>query len=245
MLLVFYVVLFYSVILLCDTVTCPGIICWDLLLCSALLIVGGFGVRGVAGMVAAAQYAREHKVPFLGVCLGMQVMVIEYSPSLPRHVLGLDKAHSAEFDEAGPQPVVIFMPEINQLQMGGTMRLGARATNISILANNTAKVFPNAQDCAGVSAGGPGKGVGLSSAVPASPPAALHIVQPSASGSAAGKSNNGKKKKDKANEAATSSSVTLAAEVYGLGSDNGSGNMPELASVMERHRHRYEVNPRK
>jgi CTP synthase (UTP-ammonia lyase) len=89
-----------------------------------VLVPGGFGDRGVEGKILAVKYARENKVPFLGICLGMQCSVIEYA----RNVLGCAGANSAEFDPKGPHPVVIFMPEINQSQMGGTMRLGARAT---------------------------------------------------------------------------------------------------------------------
>lgn len=91
-----------------------------------VLVPGGFGNRGVEGKILAAQYARENKVPYLGICLGMQIMVIEYA----RHVLGLDKANSTEFDEQSPDPVVMFMPEISQIELGGTMRLGARSTVI-------------------------------------------------------------------------------------------------------------------
>lgn len=92
-----------------------------------ILVPGGFGTRGVKGKILAAKYARENKIPYLGICLGMQIMVIEFA----RNVLGLPEAHSAEFDESTPEPFVIFMPEINQKEMGGTMRLGSRNTQIS------------------------------------------------------------------------------------------------------------------
>lgn len=92
-----------------------------------ILVPGGFGARGIEGMVAATKHAREAKLPFLGLCLGMQVMVIEHA----RNVLGLHDANSAEFAEATPNPVVVFMPEINPHVMGGTMRLGARTTHIA------------------------------------------------------------------------------------------------------------------
>ncbi len=78
-------------------------------------------------MILACKFARENKKPYLGICLGLQVMVIEYS----RHVLNWTGANSTEFDPQSSHPVVIFMPEINQQIMGGTMRLGARATIIS------------------------------------------------------------------------------------------------------------------
>jgi CTP synthase len=92
-----------------------------------ILVPGGFGSRGIQGMIAATKYAREAKIPLLGLCLGMQVIVIEHA----LNVLHLERANSAEFDEATPNPVVVFMPEINPLQMGGTMRLGARTTLIA------------------------------------------------------------------------------------------------------------------
>jgi CTP synthase len=144
---------------------------------AGVVVPGGFGVRGVEGKVLAAKFCREHKKPFLGVCLGMQVMVIEYA----RSVLGLKGANSTEFDEVTAHPMVLFMPEINQKVMGGTMRLGARATLIS----------PTLAD----------------------------------------------------------GSPTLAREVYGFPLDeevDGTDALSSLTlSVMERHRHRYEVNPDK
>lgn len=92
-----------------------------------VLIPGGFGSRGVEGKIAAAKYARERGVPCLGVCLGMQVMVIEFA----RHVLGWQGANSTEFDAGSPHPVIVFMPEGSTTEMGGTMRLGARKTTIT------------------------------------------------------------------------------------------------------------------
>ena len=89
-----------------------------------VLVPGGFGDRGVEGKIAAIRYAREGGVPFLGICLGMQCLVIEYA----RNVLGWAGANSAEFNADTPHPVIVFMPEINTSQMGGTMRLGSRAT---------------------------------------------------------------------------------------------------------------------
>ncbi|ORX72649.1 CTP synthase [Linderina pennispora] len=95
-------------------------------LCAAdgILVPGGFGERGVEGKVLAAKWAREHNVPYLGICLGLQVAVIEFA----RHVAGLPTAHSAEFRENCDTPVVVFMPEIDRTTMGGTMRLGSRPT---------------------------------------------------------------------------------------------------------------------
>lgn len=89
-----------------------------------ILVPGGFGVRGVEGKILAANYARTHKVPFLGICLGMQVAVIEFA----RNVLGLTDANSTEFNAATSHPAVVFMPEISTTHLGGTMRLGSRRT---------------------------------------------------------------------------------------------------------------------
>ena len=89
---------------------------------NGILVPGGFGVRGTEGKIQAIQYARENKVPFFGICLGLQCAVIEFA----RNVCGLDKAHSVEFDVNSPHPVICYMD--NQLRitnMGGTMRLGA------------------------------------------------------------------------------------------------------------------------
>ena len=95
--------------------------------CHGVLIPGGFGDRGIEGMILAVKYVRENKVPFLGICLGMQVAVIEYS----RNVVGITDATSAEFDAKAAHPVIMYMPEINPAQLGGTMRLGARPTMIA------------------------------------------------------------------------------------------------------------------
>jgi CTP synthase len=92
-----------------------------------ILVPGGFGNRGIEGKIAAVHYARTEKKPYLGLCLGMQIMVIEYV----RTVLGLKDANSQEFNETASNHAVVFMPEINQKVMGGTMRLGARVTKIS------------------------------------------------------------------------------------------------------------------
>jgi len=113
-----------------------------------ILVPGGFGQRGTEGMMLAIKWAREQKVPFLGICLGFQVAVIEWA----RNVCGLKDANSTEFDptpfpdpaaaglsisepapkspmEAStPHPVIIYMPEVSRTHMGGTMRLGLRPT---------------------------------------------------------------------------------------------------------------------
>jgi CTP synthase len=86
-----------------------------------IVVPGGFGSRGIEGKIRAARYAREKKIPYLGLCLGMQVMVIEFG----RYVLGNDSAHSTEFDPNTPHPVIDLMPEQRDVtDMGGTMRLG-------------------------------------------------------------------------------------------------------------------------
>jgi len=91
-----------------------------------ILIPGGFGDRGIQGMINASQYARESNVPYLGICLGLQVAVIEYA----RNILKISEANSTEFEKETPEPVVVFMPEISTTHMGGTMRLGGRVTKI-------------------------------------------------------------------------------------------------------------------
>src|SRR6478735_404701 len=92
-----------------------------------VLIPGGFGVRGIEGKIMAAQFAREQEVPFLGVCLGMQVAVIEYA----RHVCGMDGANSSEFDRETPYAIVDLLPEQKELvDKGGTMRLGAEPVQL-------------------------------------------------------------------------------------------------------------------
>jgi CTP synthase len=91
-----------------------------------ILIPGGFGERGIEGMILTCQYAREKNIPYFGICLGMQVMAIEFA----RNVLGIHKANSVEFDENSKNPIVIYMPEISKTHLGGTMRVGSRRTNI-------------------------------------------------------------------------------------------------------------------
>ena len=86
-----------------------------------IVIPGGFGPRGVEGMIETVRYARDHEVPYLGLCLGMQVMVVESS----RNKLGMLRANSTEFDPDTPDPVIDLMPDQKDVeQMGGTMRLG-------------------------------------------------------------------------------------------------------------------------
>ena len=95
---------------------------------SGILIPGGFGSRGVEGMILAARYARERAVPFLGICLGMQVAVIEFA----RHVAGIKDANSGEFDENCRNKVIDFMPgQSEKIDKGGTLRLGAYPCQIT------------------------------------------------------------------------------------------------------------------
>jgi CTP synthase len=87
-----------------------------------ILIPGGFGVRGIEGKINAARVARERGTPFLGICLGMQLAVVDFA----RHVVGMDGANSAEFDPETPYPIVDLLPEQKEVDdLGGTMRLGA------------------------------------------------------------------------------------------------------------------------
>ncbi len=103
----------------------------------AILVPGGFGSRGIEGKIVAANYARTHRVPYLGICLGMQVAVIDYA----RNILGLPKAHSSEFNPKTPDPVIALISEwLNHdgsiekrdenFDLGGTMRLGAQVCKL-------------------------------------------------------------------------------------------------------------------
>jgi len=104
----------------------------------AVLVPGGFGKRGIEGKISAARFARENKVPYLGICLGMQVATIEFA----RHVAGLDDANSTEFDPDSPNPVIALITEWkdkdgtiqtrdHNSDMGGTMRLGAQSSDVA------------------------------------------------------------------------------------------------------------------
>ena len=104
----------------------------------AILVPGGFGKRGVEGKIAAARYARENKVPYLGICLGMQVATIEYA----RHMAGLTDANSTEFEPHCKHPVIALIDEWQDAEgniqtrhegsdLGGTMRLGAQSSDVA------------------------------------------------------------------------------------------------------------------
>ncbi|KAH9747015.1 CTP synthase [Citrus sinensis] len=111
---------------------------WKLLKgADGILVPGGFGNRGVQGKILAAKYAREHRIPYLGICLGMQVAVIEFA----RSVLNLRDANSTEFDPNTKNPCVIFMPEGSKTHMGGTMRLGSRRTYFQVKDCKSAKLL--------------------------------------------------------------------------------------------------------
>ncbi|MDX6675831.1 MAG: synthase, partial [Solirubrobacteraceae bacterium] len=92
-----------------------------------ILIPGGFGGRGIEGKIRAARIAREQRIPYLGVCLGMQIAVMEFA----RHIAGMDGANSTEFDPETPHPVIDLLPEQKEVtDLGGTMRLGADPVKI-------------------------------------------------------------------------------------------------------------------
>ncbi|TPX30608.1 CTP synthase (glutamine hydrolysing) [Synchytrium microbalum] len=104
-------------------------------LCGAkgVLVPGGFGDRGWEGMILAAQWARENKRPYLGICLGLQTAVVEFA----RNVCGFADANSTEMNEMTTNPLIIFMPEGSRTHMGGTMRLGSRPTIFTPESQNT------------------------------------------------------------------------------------------------------------
>ena len=100
---------------------CRGNVAERLSECDGLIVPGGFGERGTVGKMETVRYARENDIPFLGICLGMQVSVVEFA----RNVLGLSEANSEEFNENTPDPVIHIMPEqVDITDKGGTMRLG-------------------------------------------------------------------------------------------------------------------------
>jgi CTP synthase len=106
---------------------CPELLEERLSGCDGILVPGGFGDRGIEGMVLAARYARTHNVPYLGICLGMQIAVMEYA----RGVLGFEDANSSEFAPDSSHRVIDLMPDQHgNLPKGGTMRLGAYPCNI-------------------------------------------------------------------------------------------------------------------
>ncbi len=102
-----------------------------------ILVPGGFGERGIEGKIKSAQYARENNVPYLGLCLGMQIATIEFA----RNVLKLSKAHSTEFDPNTPHPVIAMLDEQTRVtKKGGTMRLGAQPCQV-VVGTRTAQLY--------------------------------------------------------------------------------------------------------
>ncbi|WP_082232643.1 CTP synthase [Halobacillus massiliensis] len=94
-----------------------------------ILVPGGFGDRGIEGKIEAIRYARENKVPFLGICLGMQLATVEFA----RHELGLKGAHSAEIDPSTPHPIIDLLPEQKEVSdLGGTLRLGIYPSRLQL-----------------------------------------------------------------------------------------------------------------
>ncbi|URE09036.1 CTP synthase, partial [Musa troglodytarum] len=104
-----------------------------------ILVPGGFGDRGVEGKILAVKYARENNVPFLGICLGMQIAVIEFA----RSVMNLEDANSTEFDPDTTNPCIVLMPEGCKTHLGGTMRLGSRRTYFEVADSKAAKLYGN------------------------------------------------------------------------------------------------------
>jgi len=103
-----------------------------------VLVPGGFGDRGIEGKISAVRYAREHKVPFLGICLGMQMAVVEYA----RHVCGWADAHSSELDPATAHPVIDLMPDQRGVTAkGGTMRLGSYPCRVTSRETRTYQAY--------------------------------------------------------------------------------------------------------
>lgn len=100
----------------------------DLVSCNAIIVPGGFGSRGTEGKIKAIAHARINKIPFLGICFGMQLAVVEFA----RNVLNLSNANSTEIDPNTSYPIIINMPELNDDKMGGTQRLGARKTKFVV-----------------------------------------------------------------------------------------------------------------
>src|SRR5512147_2912712 len=104
---------------------------------SGILVPGGFGERGVDGKILAARYARENKIPYLGLCLGMQIATIEFA----RNVLKLAKAHSTEFDPNTSHPVIAMLDEQTRVtKKGGTMRLGSQPCQL-VVGTRTARLY--------------------------------------------------------------------------------------------------------
>ncbi len=189
-------------------------------------------------MIAATQYAREQKVPFLGLCLGMQVMVIEHA----QNVLGIQDANSEEFEPTTKNPFVVFMPEISTTHMGGTMRLGARQTLIStrldrklvvpVVRNNAATTGASASAIDSAP-----KDVFDTKTLPVEPSSPIPTPSNTAY-TTTSTTTSTSKVSTKPYQA--DHNRTLASEVYGYGDSD-----QETVSIMERHRHRYLIRLRR
>lgn len=187
---------------------------------NGILVPGGFGNRGTEGMIAAIKSARESNTPFLGICLGMQLAVIEYA----RNICDLTLAASAEFDEQTSDPLIIFMPEIDRTTMGATMRLGLRETHFQPGSEWSKMRAVYDHD------------------VPPHDAAAGAGTPPKVNGHG--------RRKTSTNMFPSSHLSNGSISSPGRTNLNGSAKSPEEGSspakpliINERHRHRYEVNP--
>jgi CTP synthase len=111
-----------------------------------ILVPGGFGKRGIEGMINAIRYARENQVPYFGICLGMQTMVIEFA----RNICGLEQADSTEFNPGTPHRVIYKLRELKGIdELGGTMRLGAWPCHLKPRAASRKKLTARAKSASG------------------------------------------------------------------------------------------------
>ena len=187
---------------------------------NGVLVPGGFGERGTDGMISAIRSARENFTPFLGICLGMQMAVLEYS----RNVLGMTAASSEEFAGRTDDSVIIFMPQINRGAMGGNMRLGLKETHFQPGSewSKIRALYENEGWTPAVSDMSDGiQALSLNSALPTPPSPSIvnGTISPPPTPNA-----------PKANG-------TPAPRL------NGTSNNTAPFIINERHRHRYEVNP--
>lgn len=107
---------------------------------NGMIVPGAFGDRGIEGLISACRYARENKLPFLGICLGLQLSAIEVA----RNLLGMNGANSTEVDPDTKYPIVVFMPEVSKTHLGGTMRLGSRTSRFVTSNSIVRKLYGNA-----------------------------------------------------------------------------------------------------
>ena len=192
---------------------------------NGILIPGGFGQRGTEGMIAAAHLARTKKIPYLGICLGMQTAVIEFA----RNAAGITNAGSEEFGKLADDRVIIFMPEIDTQTMGGNMRLGLKETHFQ-----------------------PGSEWSKLRALYEAEKSAVNVHSSSSNNADTGNLTNGIKSTDLADgEAAIEPSLSSKTKSQNpQPSSSSSSSIPPSSPpppppliVLERHRHRYEVSP--